>query len=219
MMLDECVLSYRGTVDQSKWIYTKATCDGATVVRQGYKDDQCSVAAADDTGFDDSWPVACTDGRTITCDNVHDVAVANAYMLPPDMASSQYCTPGTHASDHYFAIGACHVRFDGNEYKGFKAECGDGEVVMNYFNGLDCTGQKMEKFRTGSTCAPAFNANGFMAIQSGCGSPSLEDTSKGSDDTDTSKGSDDTDTSAAAGIKFSATLPILAIGPCYFATF
>ncbi|CAE8646595.1 unnamed protein product [Polarella glacialis] len=177
MLSDFCELSYRGTPDKSKWVWTKATCSSTEVTRIGYTDDKCTIPSGG-SGFDRKWSMACKSSwwasglaeRSITCDSVHDVVIAKAYMIGPG-GSASLCSERSIVAHVPIITGACYTRLDDTGLVGMKAACDGQKVVMNKYAALDCSGAGTEFFSFGGTCAQGFNKNGYLAIESGCGYP------------------------------------------------
>lgn len=167
MLLDECILKYRGSPDQANWIYVKSTCNATVVEQVGYTDSACTVRAADDSFNEDMARGCDSDGRTIQCETDHTKAVAKAYMVGTRGASA--CSEGTYVSDQQFVIGVCHIRPIDSGYRSYKAKCDSGKVVMEHFVDLVCTGEAETLFEIPEdTCAAGFNTNAFMLMKEGC---------------------------------------------------
>jgi len=169
MLLETCVLSYRGTQDKTKWVYTKASCNATDLVRTGYQDSDCTKKASD-TSLDLTDSLPCTGNRRslITCGVQHDVVLAKAFLLGANPDPS-LCTDAYQVSVSAFAIGMCYAK-QGSEVLGYKSVCDNQRVVTTMYNdSLTCSGKGTEFFQFGTTCAETWNKNSYMALNSGCG--------------------------------------------------
>eukprot|EP00930_Biecheleria_cincta_P059355 TRINITY_DN4509_c0_g2_i2.p1 TRINITY_DN4509_c0_g2~~TRINITY_DN4509_c0_g2_i2.p1 ORF type:complete len:248 (+),score=33.68 TRINITY_DN4509_c0_g2_i2:82-825(+) len=195
LLLGTCVLSYRGSSPAAN-VWTKAVCSATSVERKGYSDDKCTVESTD-TSLNENYgkPGCNVDNLLLTCTAEHDVAVSKAYMLPDGSTAASCIDPGE-VGERVMAMGACHTSRDNTGVVGLKAACEGKTVVMNKYQAWDCTGTANKFFTVSNTCATGYNANGWLALKSGCGFSA-------------SSGSGSTGSSAMLDISFSLIVTLL----------
>lgn len=171
LLLDACIIMYRGSPDQTEWIWAKSTCNDTAVIRRSYSDSSCTIEASD-SSFNADLQRGCgldTAGRTIQCDVSFSKAVTKAYMIGPGGDTSK-CTDGYQVGEQQYAIDACFARQAGGEWKAYKATCDSGKVVMMQYADVGCNGASETLFTVpADTCAAGWNSNAFLGMKEGCG--------------------------------------------------
>eukprot|EP00930_Biecheleria_cincta_P059356 TRINITY_DN4509_c0_g2_i3.p1 TRINITY_DN4509_c0_g2~~TRINITY_DN4509_c0_g2_i3.p1 ORF type:complete len:280 (+),score=30.72 TRINITY_DN4509_c0_g2_i3:81-920(+) len=182
LLLNTCVLSYRG-VGSTANVWTKTVCSATSVERKGYSDDKCTVESPD-SSFNEKYgkPGCNADNLLLTCTAEHDVAVSKAWMLPPGSTAAG-CTDGGEVGERVMAMGACHTSRDNTGVVGLKAVCEGNTVVMNKYLAWDCSGTANKFFTVSNTCATGYNANGWLALKTGCSSSSADSSASSSSST------------------------------------